>query len=225
MKCVNNFKVLKVVLSVVCLNISIANVARSNDAIETQPNPVPAAPLQPVVKPTEHKEATTDSAEPDKASGQTSDIGPLMELKKLPRRLRTIEGQMPPVGYVEVYKKRKGLVIAGSTVFGAVYLASILASVADRTLLVPIAGPMIAGFRHKKDPHLSDSEAKDDIYAVRLVGTLGTIAQTAGVTMFIIGMASKKKMWLRQDVAGVKLQLAPTLIGNNSPSLGIYGTF
>jgi len=143
---------------------------------------------------------------------------PYANLRRLPKKLRPVEGQAPPEGYVEIQGRKRGLIIAGSVLFGTTYLASVIASVADRMLLIPLAGPMIAGYG-TEDP---DDEV---VYAARLFGTLGTIAQVTGVTLFILGMAQKRTVWLRQDIAGVKFQVTPVLVGRNEPGIGFFGTF
>lgn len=156
----------------------------------------------------------------------------IAELRKKPRRLRPIEGEQPPLGYVEIEKRKKGLIISGSVVFGSVYLGCLIASTAgDRMLAIPLAGPMIAGYNgpeHVSSDYDSDYEKReyeDAKYAARLFGTLGTLAQATGIALFIAGMASKKKVWLRQDLAGIKMQMMPTVVGSNGPGFGMVGTF
>lgn len=151
---------------------------------------------------------------------------PYDNLQRLPRKLRPIEGQTPPPGYVEVDRRKKGLIIGGSVLFGSVYLACVIASVADRMLLIPLVGPMIAGYsdRDSRGDDLYDI-SEEEKYTGRLFGTLGTLAQVTGLTLFIFGMAQKSKIWLRQDIAGLKIQVTPTLVGFGDPGIGLSGTF
>jgi len=191
---------------------------------ETQAEPTPPRAPAPVEAPTVI--STSPASQPTLAAEST------MELRKLPRKLNPIEGQAPPLGYVEVEKRRKGLIISGSVVFGAIYLGCLIGSTAgDRMLAIPLVGPMIAGFNglDSRDEDFEYDyerrEYEDAEYAAKLFGTLGTVAQATGIALFIAGMATKKKIWLRQDIAGVKLLLTPTLVGNNGPGLGVSGTF
>ena len=43
--------------------------------------------------------------------------------------------------------------------------------------------------------------------------------------MLIGGLASPRKVWLRGDIAGVRYQVTPGLVGNNAPGLGVTGNW
>lgn len=185
------------------------------------PGPTPSPPAPPVAPPPQPVAPPTATPPPP----PTPVIIQYADLRKQPKKLNIVEGQAPPPGYVEVERGRRGLIIAGSTVFGGVYLACVMLSPIDRNLLIPVIGPIIAGYSDDDEYYSGEEWEEDDRYAERLYGTLGSLAQVTGVALFIAGMASKKKIWLRQDIAGVKMQLHPTMIGRNEPGLGISGTF
>lgn len=107
-----------------------------------------------------------------------------------PSEMAMIEGAAVPDGYVVESRIQKGLVIAGACTFGGVYLLTTLgAAIAVDTsndddaytpLFVPVAGPFIA-------IHSADANA---------TGTFGLVidglAQTAGLSMFIAGLAAQE---------------------------------
>lgn len=156
------------------------------------------------------------------APQQQGQTDTLANLRQMPRYLRPIEGQEPPFGYVETTKKRKGVIIGGSALFGAVYIVCASFSSLNKYLLIPIAGPMIAAWQYENG---NESGSKDPELSIRFLGTIGTIAQVTGVTMFVVGMAAEKKVWMRQDLAGISVQLFPIAMGRGEPGLGLTGSF
>jgi hypothetical protein len=202
-------------------------------------NPAPAEPA--AEKPTPQVVyailAPQSAQEPEEDNSYT-------KLRRMPKSLSPVDGQAPPFGYVEVTRRKMGMAIGGSVLFGISYLLCVALSPLDRALLIPIAGPTIAGFKFDSsiDDDYQEDEydyyyngynsyedardaARDKEYATRLYGIVCSLAQTAGVALFIGGMLSKKKLWLRQDIAGVKFQFTPTVVGQGDAGLGIVGTF
>ncbi len=172
----------------------------------------------------------------------SSQPDPYVDLDQQPARIRPIKGQSPPPGYVEVEMPRKGLIWGGGVLFGVTYLGCLLFSPLNHNLSIPIAGPAIASFDYEADPddyldedeysqdpeweqEQAESRAKSDEFAIRTLGILGSVAQGMGVAMFIAGLAWKKKLWLRQDLAGVQLQVVPTMVGRHGSGIGLVGTF
>jgi hypothetical protein len=140
-------------------------------------------------------------------------------LEEQPSELPYEEGDPIPEGYEPVTKMRKGLVIAGSVVFGSTYLISIItaaqvADVAGTTedvwpLFVPVVGPFIAmGTTHA----WSDGEGSNGLGAILL---LDGIAQVGGAAMFIGGVASHTTVLKRTASSDVQvdLELRPNGVG------------
>jgi hypothetical protein len=229
---------------VACIWTLASNFAGSQEVTEVPPPPPPDAASENDTQ--EDASAATEApTTPSPPAGQQSptviyalppgaviqqqqqtetETDPLVSLRKKPRRLRYVEGEEPPEGYVEVEQRRKGLIIGGAATFGGVWLACMILSSINTMLAIPVVGPMMAGFSYKAD---SDSiELSDDPeFTARMWGTLGTLVQTTGIVLFIIGMSAKKKVWLRQDIAGLSIHFSPTVVGDNEPGLGIVGTF
>ncbi|NUO52816.1 MAG: hypothetical protein HOV80_28560 [Polyangiaceae bacterium] len=118
-----------------------------------------------------------------------------------PKRLPPTPGERPPEGYVESESNLRGVWIGGVSMLSAGYFVSILGGgIADAVEdhedgkylwygLIPVAGPfVIAG--HK--------EIESGGKAVFIL--LGAV-EAAGLGMTIGGLATKKKVWLRDDVA------------------------
>ncbi len=182
-------------------------VPKETEAPETAPPP-PSEPVIYVVQP----HPAPVEPQPISEAGPTSRA----DFRKLPKKLKPIEGEAPPSGYVEVVQKRRAPIIAGASLFGGLYIFCLAISPVNHNLAIPIAGPMMAGFTY--------DDAYSDPYAARLYGTFGTLLQTAGVALFIWGISSKKTLWLRQDIAGFTFSLTPA-VGHQSGGLGLHGSF
>lgn len=228
------------VLLIACIWMLSGKAARSQEGGEVPPPPPPpgaapeqgaqsqgqdaatASPAAPQQSPTVIYALPPGSViqQPQQTEAETD---PLVDLRKKPRRLRVVDGEAPPPGYVEVEQRRKGMIIAGSAVFGGVWLACAILSSLDSKLAIPVVGPVISAWGYEDS---SDSDVSSDTVSfVRMWGVIGTLAQTTGVALFIIGMSVKKTVWLRQDIAGATIFISPTLVGENEPGLGIVGTF
>lgn len=118
-----------------------------------------------------------------------------------PKRLPPTPGGRPPEGYVEAESNLRGVWIGGVSMLSAGYFVTILGGgIADAVEdhddgkylwygLIPVAGPfVIAGHE----------EIQSGGKAVFIL--LGAV-QAAGLGMTIGGLATKKKVWLRDDVA------------------------
>ncbi len=124
------------------------------------------------------------------------------------------EGDPIPDGYrVATEKGGRGLTVAGISVFGGAYFLSLLGALSSSSgdyasLYVPLIGPWIA--LGTSDPN---NNGLDGLFV------LDGLAQAAGATMFIIGMATgDKKVLKRNDVAQNKT--APQVfIGPKSAAL------
>jgi hypothetical protein len=118
-----------------------------------------------------------------------------------PKRVTPTPGERPPEGYVEAESNLRGVWIGGVSMLSAGYFVTILGGgIADAVEdhdngkylwygLIPVAGPfVIAGHE----------EIQSGGKAVFIL--LGAV-QAAGLGMTIGGVATKKKVWLRDDIA------------------------
>jgi hypothetical protein len=144
-----------------------------------------------------------------------------------PRVLDWEEGDPMRPGYHPETRIRKGMVIAGAVTFGVTYLTTALvgavasdlanatnsSSSAILPLFIPAVGPFIA------------------------IGTLNAnvtggfflaldgIAQSAGIALFIYGIASPKSVLVRNDVSKPFVMPVPMMVGGTSPGAGLVGKF
>lgn len=144
-----------------------------------------------------------------------------------PRVLDWEEGDPMRPGYHPETRIRKGMVVGGAVTFGVTYLFTALggaiASDVLRTtsggsssvlpLFIPAVGPFVA------------------------IGTMGAnvtggfflaldgLAQSAGIALFIYGLAAPKTVLVRNDVAKPFIRPAPMMVGGTSPGAGLVGTF
>jgi hypothetical protein len=127
--------------------------------------------------------------------------------KKDPKRLTAEAGEKPPEGYTEVSSNNRPLWIGGVTTFAAGCFVSVIAGgIADsiedheqgRYLwwgLLPIAGPIVTA-----------SSQEIEVGGKAVFVLLGA-TQATGLGMLIGGLATKKKTWLRDDVATYEPEL------------------
>lgn len=126
-----------------------------------------------------------------------------------------------PAGYTPVERTRKGMVISGSILFGSLYGLSALVAAADadsyrpdlQALWVPAVGPFVQMFQ-------TESAVGNFFLAIDGVG------QTAGLAMFIYGLASPRTVLVRNDLAQVKptVTVAP-MSARGGGGLSLVGTF
>ena len=112
--------------------------------------------------------------------------------------------------------------ITGAVLFGVLYLLSTLvASENDSSydgnrytaLWIPVAGPFIqAG---------SSNNASGD----REIFILDGLAQAAGVTMLVLGLAFPRHILVRNDLISVSFLPAPMKVGHDGGGLGLVGRF
>jgi hypothetical protein len=145
-----------------------------------------------------------------------------------PPTLPYTEGTTAPRGYHLDTRPQKGLVIGGAVSFGVAYLSSLLAASSIQQdagrnndgrggsdavpLFVPVLGPFIGLATLDPSP----------------VGTgwllLDGLVQSGGVIMFITGLASPNKRFVRDDLA-VRWSVSPMALGRNSTGLSVRGSF
>jgi hypothetical protein len=145
------------------------------------------------------------------------------------------EGEPIPPGYHETTRIRKGLVIGGASIFGGMYLLTIIgASIADGTctavgansscnanaLFAPVVGPFIQMTQCQGSCGLGDFWLGFD-----------GVVQAAGVAMFIAGLAAPSTVLVRNDLGyeapkPPKLALTPIpLVSPTMQGMGLLGRF
>ncbi len=111
------------------------------------------------------------------------------------------ETQPIPPGYHPVRRVSKGLVAGGASLFGSIYLITVLAGAItvdvcklsssctpSYALFIPVVGPLFEIPR--------SASMVGDLFLV-----LDTLAQGAGVFMFIFGLAAPRVVLVRNDLA------------------------
>lgn len=139
-----------------------------------------------------------------------------------PRKIPYDEERSAPLGYREGTEPRRGMWITGLSIFASTYGLTALiggAIVAEEEetggwLLLPVVGPM--GFAAQDG--LDDADDRRGFAAMTLLSG----AQAAGLTLLIVGLATERKVFLRNDVASSEpsLTFAPTPSG-----AALLGTF
>jgi hypothetical protein len=145
--------------------------------------------------------------------------------KKRPKTLAYREGEAPPPGYREEERASRGLTIGGSVTFGVMYFFPLYAAIAsnfeDDTgwLAVPILGPVIYARQNDCD---DDADVCLDGVADFFL-TVDALGQLAGAIMLGAGLASRQKIWVREDAS---LSISPALLGKGqAPGLMAVGHF
>ena len=118
------------------------------------------------------------------------------------------DGMQVPMGaYVET-RPRVGLIVAGSIVFGVVYLLTALVGVAASStdasysmLLVPVVGPLIA----------AAGADEDDAWGA---AALVTGIQALGVTLFVLGFVVPRRVLVitAEDDSGPTIAITPMAV-------------
>jgi hypothetical protein len=203
--------------------------------VQQQPQPVQVQQVQPVYPPGYAPGYGPGYTTPIYQETQPSYV-PQSVAMSGPRIIRDWnEGEPIPPGYHETTRIRKGLVAAGASIFGGMYLFTILgASLADAScnsglggggscataLFAPIVGPFI------QMGQCSGTCALGDFW----LGFDGVV-QAAGVAMFIAGLAAPTTVLVRNDLGyeapkAPKLALTPVpLVSPTMQGMGLIGRF
>ncbi|CAN5480197.1 hypothetical protein BH11MYX1_BH11MYX1_23930 [soil metagenome] len=131
------------------------------------------------------------------------------------------DGRRAPMGYTEVHRARKHLIVGGAVTFGVSYLISAFtASIGHdasssgnndlASLYVPVAGPFL------EMGHTNSATA-----TFFLAGLGG--AQLAGAIMLYYGITSTQRVFVRNDLVG-NLSITP-LADHNIQGLALSGSF
>jgi hypothetical protein len=147
-----------------------------------------------------------------------------------PARLRYREDAPIPRGYHVEERIRKGLVIGGAITLGIPYTIGLAAASGSSFrnesgwLALPALGPFITLGRRRADCH-AGSEAVSCFGDVMLgfALVLDGMVQTAGATLLLIGVSTRKTELVRNDLATVSLLPGP--IGKSGYGLHAIGSF
>jgi hypothetical protein len=128
------------------------------------------------------------------------------------------EGETVPPGYHVSTRIRRGPVIAGAIVFGVLYgLSTLVAAEAsdgsdkETALFVPALGPFI---------QMGSTHDGGSLWLLAVDG----LAQTAGLAMFVYGIASPKTVLVRNDL-GFHVAPRPMTFGRTGGGMGLVGSF
>jgi hypothetical protein len=126
---------------------------------------------------------------------------------------------------------RLGLVIAGASIFGTAYLVTAVPSLvvagggASEAAVgaIPVAGPFaLLGVILRPPPRNTDNNLGGAGFIPIFVAD--GIVQAAGAAMLIAGIASPKRVLVR-DNAKVHIVPVPVRLGKASAGIGLAGTF
>jgi hypothetical protein len=195
-------------LSVVPLISILATTARADDDDAPPPPPPPQSPLPVYTAPLSQQTQTTYVPQSVALSG--------------PEEITDVdEGRATPLGYTEVHRTRKGLLIGGGVTFGVSYGISLLsAAIGEDTkgggkndaaaMAIPVAGPFL-------------EMGQTDSATLRLfLAGLGA-AQVAGAVMLYYGLTTTKKVFVRNDLVG-SMTITP-MAGNGTSGMALVGHF
>lgn len=132
------------------------------------------------------------------------------------------DDEVAPAGYHVEYRIRKGSVVAGGVIFGLPYGFSVLAGggmVSEgepraAVLFIPVVGPFIM-------PAIASADT--GLLSGLLI--LDGLMQVAGASTLAVGLLSKRRMFVRDDVAKSFVMPVPMRFGANSAGVGVVGTF
>ena len=119
-----------------------------------------------------------------------------------------------PPGYHVVSRARRGFVIAGAIAFGVWYAFCVVAATVRESatvLAVPVIGPLI--YLPRSDVHTNERP---------FWGAL-SVAQGVGATLFVVGLAARKR-WVVRDRES-RFYLGPTQVGTSGYGVGAWARF
>lgn len=133
--------------------------------------------------------------------------------------MRYRDDQAAPPGYVLEEQARRGLVIPGVAVVGALYITGlittgVLQSFPNKTgfLAIPVAGPWITLVTRDTscdavdlDTSLDSSLECDEDKALDRLLVLDGLVQAIGTALIVTGFTWTKSVWVREDLASINL--------------------
>lgn len=161
-----------------------------------------------------------------------------------PMEMRYVEGRPIPAGYHVETRARKGLIVSGSIIFGIPYLLSMSVAASsrhqpDRWLYAPVVGPFINLATRADDcnPNGTSSGVSTTVTCtgdsgVRFFLMMDGLMQTAGATLFVLGLALPQTLLVRDDAPYVGKKgsqfawtVSPYAVGRSGYGLGVIGIF
>jgi hypothetical protein len=120
--------------------------------------------------------------------------------------------QPAPEGFHEVTAVRKGLLISGASVFGALYLYSVItaATASLPWLYVPVLGPIVVGAQAVSSNSGGGLPFFSTFFGVSFIVVGGL--EAAAATVAVLGVALPTK-WLERSGPGLSIRLTPTPTG------------
>jgi hypothetical protein len=162
----------------------------------------------------------------------------------MPMELRYIENRPIPPGYHLESRPRKGLVVAGSIIFGVPYFLSLSVAASskydpDRWLYAPLVGPFVDLGNRKEscsttgNPNITTYTTCSDDSSERFFLMADGLMQVAGATMLVLGLALPQYLLVRDDApyVGSKSRsqfawaVAPQPMGRSGLGVGLAGLF
>lgn len=166
---------------------------------------------------------STQERHPPYAGPQTmqSTDGPQTVALSSPEEITDVEaGRGAPMGYTEVHRPRRHLIVAGAVTLGAAYgvclgaysLGKSTGSKANevQSFLVPFAGPFL---------EMRYASNRSDVVVLASLGA----AEIAGAVMQYFGVTSKRRVFVRNDLVG-SLAITP-LVDQRVEGLALTGSF
>jgi hypothetical protein len=144
------------------------------------------------------------------------------------------DGDTIPAGYRLREQPRRGLIIGGSIMTGIPWVFSVTGAVGNDFednsgfLLLPAVGPWLmlatggASDEECSSPSGLEGYCSGDRSGLRAILVLNGLVQTAGATMFVLGLKYPRKRLVREDVT---VGFAPTPLGRDGYGVGALGTF
>jgi hypothetical protein len=131
------------------------------------------------------------------------------------------EGAPVPPGYTPVERVRKGMIIAGGSIFAGLYFFSALIAAAGEDAKGSGGNEVAALWIPGIGPFAQMANTKSATANVFLA--VDGVGQCAGIAMAIYGIASPKTVLVRNDLVG-SVRAVP-IVGNGTTGLGLVGTF
>jgi hypothetical protein len=167
--------------------------------------------------------ASTSSAQerPPPSAATAEPDAPRVRVIPVPLGPRVLDPEGgTPLGYHPGTRIRTGLVIAGSVLFGTLWVPSAVAGsfVSEPVAFAPVVGPFVVAAQAAGTPGVNGAL----VFALVLDG----VAQAGGLAMLIAGLAAREPVLLRADVKEAKAWWVPLPLsfGNRSAGLGFRGT-
>jgi hypothetical protein len=142
-----------------------------------------------------------------------------------PRTIPWHEGEQIPPGYHKGSQVRKGLVIAGSILFGTAWIpTTVVVSLAGTPLgVIPVFGPFVVAGQNGS----GSNDGVNNLGAVTQAWlVIDGLQQGAGLAMLIVGLVGKEPILLRSDVQQARTwwMPKPMTFGATGGGLGVVGT-